>query len=108
MPYGDCTGPDGMGPVWARGGYGYPTTPVTYNTPYYGLRRWAPYYGWGYALGRGIGRFFGGFMGYGRGFGMGRRGGWGRGGYGRGRGFGMGRRGGWGRGGYGRGRGWGW
>ena len=93
MPYGDGTGPSGLGPMTGRGmgrcaGYGY-SAPV--NRAYYAPAP-APAYGYGPYYGyrgpglfaRTFGRFFGrGYYGYGRGFGRGF-------GAGRGRGFGMG------------------
>jgi hypothetical protein len=70
MPFGDGTGPDGLGPAtgWGRGPCGR------------GLRRG---YAGGYGRGRGFGRGYGYGRGYGRGYGWGYRGyGWGYRGYG--------------------------
>ena len=101
MPYGDCTGPDGLGPMWMRG-----YTPMTsmYVPGFYaGFSRFLPYFVLGSFLTRGLGRFWRGFLGWGRGCGQGRgMGMFGGRGYGRGRGRGIGMFGGWG---YGRGRG---
>ena len=71
MPFGDGTGPRGLGPMTGRGagycaGFGMPgfTNPVP---------------GGGYGLGRGWGRGLGRGRGLGVGMGRGRGGGWGRG-----------------------------
>lgn len=76
MPFGDGTGPMGMGPLTGRGaGYcaGFPTAGA-YN-PYgggYGYGR-----GFGFGYGRGFGRGFGRRRGFGPGFWAGGRPGWG-------------------------------
>ncbi len=79
MPFGDGTGPMGLGPMTGRGagfcaGFGAPgfTNPAPgypYHYGYTGLAPAWPRWGWGFS--RGFGRGFG--RGWGRGFGRGWR-----------------------------------
>jgi len=82
MPFGDGTGPMGLGPMTGRGagfcaGFGAPsfTNPMP-GYPYpYGYSHLTPVWPrWGYSFGRGFGHGFG--RGFGRGFGHGFGRGW--------------------------------
>jgi hypothetical protein len=79
MPFGDGTGPMGLGPMTGRGaglcaGFGAPgfTNPAPGYPYHYGYTGLAPAWPrWGYGFGRGWGRGFG--RGFSRGFGRGWR-----------------------------------
>ena len=79
MPFGDGTGPMGLGPMTGRGagfcaGFGAPgvNNPMRGYAHPYGYAHLAPSWPtWGYGSGRGFGRGFG--RGLGRGFGRGWR-----------------------------------
>ncbi len=67
MPWGDGTGPRGLGPMTGRGmGYCAGSGRPGYTNPGYGYGRG---FGWGRGYGRGYGRGFGWGRGWGAGYG---------------------------------------